>query len=180
MLGHILVPLDGSHRDEQVLPLVARLARGADAKITLMTIIALPSEYYAYPMWSGPVPANLMERDEQEAEEHLAQLKQSELLRELDVQTSVLTGFPVQELAQSIERERVDLVVMCSHGDVGFKRLVLGSVAQQIVQHCNVPVLIVKEQRQGQPLLSKGTPFQFIVALDGSPLSESVLKPAAT
>lgn len=180
MLGHILVPLDGSHRDEQILPLVARLARAANARITLITIIALPSEYYTYPMWSGPVPANMMERDAQEAEEHLKHLKQSDILRDLVVGTSVFSGFPVQELEAAIEREHVDLVVMCSHGDVGFKRLVLGSVAQQMVHHCNVPVLILKEQRQGQPMLGKGKPFQFTVALDGSPRSESVLKIAAT
>ncbi|GCE06533.1 universal stress protein [Dictyobacter aurantiacus] len=180
MLGHILVPLDGSHRDEQILPMVARLARAAHARVTLITIIALPSEYYAYPMWSGPVPANMVERDAQEAEEHLKHLKQSQMLRDLEVTISVFSGFPVQELEDAIEREHVDLVMMCSHGDVGFKRLVLGSVAQQMVRHSSVPVLILKEQRQGQPMLGKGMPFQFTVALDGSPGAESVLHIAAT
>lgn len=180
MLEHILVPLDGSHRDEQILPMVARLARAAHAKVTLITIIAVPSEYYAYPMWSGPVPANMVDRDAQEAEEHLKHLKQSALLSDLEVDTSVFSGFPVQELEDAIEREHVDLVMMCSHGDVGFKRLILGSVAQQMVRHSSVPVLILKEQRQGQPMLGKGTPFQFTVALDGSHGAESVLKIAAT
>jgi nucleotide-binding universal stress UspA family protein len=179
MFGHILVPLDGSQRDDQVLPVVARIARASGAQITLMTIVSLPSEYFMYPMWTGPVPADCIERDEREAEAHLNRLKESRILHGLVVHTVVFPGFLVERLTRTIGEQNIDLVVMCSHGAVGLKRMLMGSVAQQLVRTCTVPVLIIKEQNEGQSIVGRNKPFQFMVALDGSPMAESALKPAA-
>ncbi len=62
---------------------------------------------------------------------------------------------------------------MCSHGYTGFKRWALGSVAQKIIPHSSVPVLVL---RDGGPTLSV-KPLYALVALDGSPMSEEVLAP---
>ncbi len=43
------------------------------------------------------------------------------------------------------EAEGCDLIVMGSHGRQGVKALILGSVAQKVLTHAKVPVLIVKE-----------------------------------
>ncbi len=71
-----------------------------------------------------------------------------------------------------------DLIVMCSHGYTGFKRWLLGSVADKVARHAPVPILIVRE---GVPLSATEAeePVRALVALDGSPLSEAVFEPVA-
>src|SRR5262249_26307620 len=80
--------------------------------------------------------------------------------------------------------EHIDIIVMCSHGDTGFKRWALGSVAQQVSRHSPVPVLVLREDGTAptssfpdhlHPLRS----VTAMVALDGSKLAEVALEPAA-
>lgn len=61
-----------------------------------------------------------------------------------------LTGSPVAELLAFAEQEKVDLIVMASHGRTGFSRLVMGSVAEAIVRRAKCPVLIVKQPVVGE------------------------------
>lgn len=77
--------------------------------------------------------------------------------------------------------EHADLIVMCMHGQTGYRRWVLGSVSQHVARHAPMPVFIVREQ-QRLPLGGEGQPsraFCGLVPLDGSILAEAVLGPAA-
>ena len=74
---------------------------------------------------------------------------------------------------------------MCSHGDTGIKRFMLGSVAQKVAQHSTVPVLVLRQDGsvpvssfpdQLRPLRA----VMAVVALDGSALAEAALLPAAS
>jgi nucleotide-binding universal stress UspA family protein len=75
-------------------------------------------------------------------------------------------------ILNALEPLEVDLIVMCSHGYTGFKRWELGSIAHKIVHHSLVPVLLL---RDGGPTLVDST-VRALVPLDGSPLSETVLR----
>jgi nucleotide-binding universal stress UspA family protein len=71
----------------------------------------------------------------------------------------------------------IDLVVMATHGRGGLSRLWLGSTADYLVRHLDVPVLVVRPAagRRTEAPLSAG---QILVPLDGSPLAEEALAPA--
>lgn len=56
-----------------------------------------------------------------------------------------LTGPPVAQILKFAERERVDLIVIGSHGRTGFSRLLMGSVAEGVVRNAKCPVLVVKQ-----------------------------------
>lgn len=55
-----------------------------------------------------------------------------------------LTGLPVAQILKLAEHERIDLIVLGSHGRTGFSRLVMGSVAEGVMRGSTCPVLIVK------------------------------------
>src|SRR5262249_32655753 len=76
--------------------------------------------------------------------------------------------------------QAADLIVMCSHGHTGFKRWVLGSVAQHIARHAQTPVLIMREQGAAptSAQVEGDTGMRVLVALDGSERAEAVLAPA--
>ncbi|HEX9132317.1 MAG TPA: universal stress protein, partial [Ktedonobacteraceae bacterium] len=71
-----------------------------------------------------------------------------------------------------------NIIVMCSHGYTGFKRWVLGSVADKVTHYSPIPVLVLRE---GGPVPATAVqqPVRALVPVDGSQLSEAVLEPAA-
>jgi nucleotide-binding universal stress UspA family protein len=57
----------------------------------------------------------------------------------------VLLGDPAAELARFVAEEGCDLLVVGTHGRTGLSRLLLGSVAERVLRHAPVPVLVVRD-----------------------------------
>jgi nucleotide-binding universal stress UspA family protein len=62
------------------------------------------------------------------------------------VEPVLLEGHPATKLIRYAIEEKMDLIVMGSLGKTGLNRLLLGSVAENMVRHSKVPVLVVKEK----------------------------------
>lgn len=182
MLQHILVPLDGSSRAEQALPLAAHIARRTGGTISLLQVIPpeIGNGTYTYSragVLADEVQVVLM----QEARDYLERITYTEMLAGIGVRTRVATNLPAQEILNYAESEHVDLIVQCRHGFTGLKRWVMGSVAQKVVRHSPVPVLVISEKGLESPVVhpEQAQAIRVLVALDGSPLAESILLPAA-
>jgi nucleotide-binding universal stress UspA family protein len=177
MFERMLVPLDGSPRAEQALPVAARLARAAGGSVVLVQVVSPPTDFGGV---LAPVPLlteQVIEDDLAEATDYLKTVAESPTFGGIDT-TKVMFGSPAQHILATAESRAADLIVLCSHGRTGFTRWVLGSVAHQLVHHSPVPVLVL---RQGKPLpgADAARPLCALVALDGSPLAETALVPAA-
>jgi nucleotide-binding universal stress UspA family protein len=61
-----------------------------------------------------------------------------------DVSFEALVGNPWQETCAYAQRNRVDLIIVATHGRSGLQHVLMGSVAERIVQHAACPVLVVK------------------------------------
>jgi nucleotide-binding universal stress UspA family protein len=133
MFHHILVPLDGSARAEEALPVAARIVRASGGKLTVLRVLP-PFELGIYPVKSTMPPELPLKAEIAEANAYLAQVTSSDDLAGIDIQTSVLTGSPAQAIVLFEQLQHIDLVVMCSHGFTGFKRWWFGSVAQHVAQ----------------------------------------------
>ena len=57
----------------------------------------------------------------------------------------LLEGEPATEIVRAAEAEGAELIVLGTHGRTGLARLLMGSVAEQVVRHASCPVLIVKD-----------------------------------
>ena len=57
----------------------------------------------------------------------------------------VVQGLPATRIQEIAEREKAACIIMGTHGRVGLPRLALGSVAEKVVRHSNIPVTIVKD-----------------------------------
>jgi nucleotide-binding universal stress UspA family protein len=81
-------------------------------------------------------------------------------------------------LAQFVTKHHVDLVTMTTHGRGPLARAWLGSVADELMRSVTVPVLLVRP-KSGDQTTAKPHCFQnVLIALDGTPRSESILAPA--
>jgi nucleotide-binding universal stress UspA family protein len=122
----------------------------------------------------------MIEEDTAAAMRYFEDVKQSALLRDLQVECVAEVGLPASLILDQAEQQHADLIVMCSHGRSGLGRWVLGSVAEHVSRHASVPTLILSEH--GKIPLDSPDPEHLLRALtplDGSPLAETALAPAA-
>lgn len=168
MFTRILVPLDGSAEALAVLPVAAQLTRARQGTLILIRVYDLPP---------SDVPLGVIEAQEEQAQAYLTRVALRPDLAGLQVETKTLGGAVSLNLLDAVQEYQADLLVMRSHGRSGFKRWVLGSVAEDIIRHTSVPVLILHQPHDGQPA-NLAAPVA-LVALDGSPQAETSLLPAA-
>lgn len=145
MYQRILVPIDGSATSERALQEAIQLAAGK-AQLRLVYVIeegyALDAEGYAFINY-----ADLQEAFRQTGERALA--KAAEIVRQsgMTAETAVL-DVPGEHTANVIDNDalswKADLIVIGTHGRSGVGRLLMGSVAEHVVRHASVPVLLVR------------------------------------
>jgi nucleotide-binding universal stress UspA family protein len=145
LIQRLIVPLDGSELADQALPFAGRLAAQHDIPVRLVTVFDLPHELsvtMAYgAAFSQQMYDELLAEGRLEAEKLLA--KSKSLLRKMDVSVGhqLLEG-PVAKAIAGAAGEN-DMIVMTSHGRGGIRRLLLGSVASQLINQSDVPVVLV-------------------------------------
>jgi nucleotide-binding universal stress UspA family protein len=181
MLQRILVPLDGTPLAEEALPLAAQLARVTSTELFLLKIVTQSSQSSIVPVGPPFLMERVREADLAAARTYLAQVITYEHLDGIRVHAEAWEGSPVQSILHYAQIRQVDLVVMRSHGDVGLKRWLLGSVAQQFIRHSPIPVLILRSGSlaSGKNLATLKHSPRILVTLDGSALAEAALLPAA-
>ena len=142
MFKKIMVPLDGSSFAEEALPYARGLAK-CDSATILLARVDEPHE----PPPGVFVPATAIpEVFHLSVEEYLEQQAARLTLADLAVQTIVLEGKVSDALLKCARDENVDLIVMSTHGRTGLSRLLMGSVAEQVVHGAPCPVLLIRPQ----------------------------------
>lgn len=176
MFQRLLVPLDGSARAEQALPVAARIARSSGGSLLLVRVVS-PQVDASGGMLSMPlVNERISEAAQAEATAYLQSLAASPVCSGVDTRLEVCYGLPVHHLLACAQSPEVDLVVLCSHGRTGFLRWVLGSVAHALIHQCTRPILLL---RHSGAFPAGAGRLRTLVPLDGSPLAEAALHPAA-
>jgi nucleotide-binding universal stress UspA family protein len=171
---HILVPLDGSRLAESALATAVWLATKMSAQLTLIHVIEkkAPSAVHSDRHLVTP----------EEATRYLEEVSRRTALTGLRVETHVHT-VEVGDVARSIAEHSAelspDLVVMCTHGKGGARRLLFGVIAQQVIALGRTPVLMVRPSKE-TPVIATMRDFRTIlVPIDGDPGHEKGL-PMAT
>jgi nucleotide-binding universal stress UspA family protein len=137
----ILVPLDGSEQSAAILALVAKLRRRLHAAVELLHVLeALP------PAASPDVPLSLADASpgRPAARDYLERVAARFDGESPEVARVVLEGPAARVIARRIVDSRADLVAMTTHGRSGVARLLVGSVAEQVLRTADVPVLLWK------------------------------------
>lgn len=144
-INRVIVPLDGSDRALLAIPVAAAMARQLKAAVELVTAIDLPqivSPAMAYgPAFSPEFYAELEETTTQTASEHLDEAIAEFAKLGVTANKHVMLGSAIAGILDFTKHG--DLVVMTSRGQGGFKRWILGSVAEKLIRDCPAPVLLV-------------------------------------
>jgi nucleotide-binding universal stress UspA family protein len=141
-MKRILVGVDGSDESRAAARFAADIATATGAKLTVAGI-AFESDPMADPEWR--VRMRAFEEEEINRTTKITKELAAELVRPtLIVETIVESGPPAFALAEIARRMDVDLVVVGHRGRGAVKRLLMGSVADRLVQICPKPVTVVR------------------------------------
>jgi nucleotide-binding universal stress UspA family protein len=143
----VIVPLDGSELAERVLAPVAELARRVKLEVILFRAYTLPASVLA----ASPEAYYVASDEKLIAELHdeaVAYLKnKAQAMKETGVKkVSYIAeyGFAADQIISLAKKTRDNLIAMCTHGQSGVKRWVLGSVTETVVRHSGDPVLVIR------------------------------------
>jgi nucleotide-binding universal stress UspA family protein len=180
MFKRILVPLDGSERAEQALPVAARIARGSGGSVLLLQVIDVALFSYTY-VAHLPLMESLIETSLTKARNYLTEVTTSSMFNGVPTEIHVPFGSVTSQILSVADASEADGIVLTSHGYTGVTRWVLGSVAEYVVRHGSVPVLLLREGNASHADLYPETdrPVRALVPLDGSFLAKAALSPAA-
>lgn len=141
---HILVPVDGSPTSLVAVEHAIEFAKTLNSKITLVQVLTL-DPYIAAEYLSSSQTNDLIERARTSILENLAVAEQKFTDAGVTVDVKLLEGQVIQnEILDAISALNIDLVIMGSHGRTGLKKLLLGSVTQNLLSETQVPVLVVR------------------------------------
>jgi nucleotide-binding universal stress UspA family protein len=166
----IVIPLDGSHRAEAVLPAAFAIARRCGATVTLLHVLEhnAPetvhgeqhlSSTHAAAAYLNDV-ATRFGVDGVQTEQHVHENPEHDVARSIAAHAAEL---------------QVDLIALATHGSGGIRGFLFGSIAQQALRRTTTPVLLVRpDVRDGQ----RANYRKILVPLDGTPQA-SVALPVA-
>jgi nucleotide-binding universal stress UspA family protein len=165
----ILVPLDGSRLAESVLPVVTLLAHDLGAQIWLLHVVEErpPQAVHGEPHLTTAAAA----------EAYLAGVA-ARLGPGLTVETHVHShGEPnvAASIARHVIELQADMIALCTHGPRDVRRVVAGSMGQQVGRRATTPVLLVRPQQPAPAQIC-----DLLVPLDGTPAAARALPAAAT
>ncbi len=140
MYKRIALPLDGSALAEQALPHAIVQAERCQAELVLLKVLEpLQIHGLARPSieWVAECTTTL-------AREYLECIAAKVKQHGIPVQVATTDGHPPVAIVRFAEANEVDLIVMCTRGHSGFRRWLMGSVADRVVRGASVPVLLAR------------------------------------
>lgn len=144
-LNRILVATDLSENSDRAIEMACELSRRFQAELHLFHVFQPSGGLHPMPDVSDDVALQLKtESPLARAEQYLNTMLKSEEQEGLEVRRHVAIGDPVEITVRYAESSEIDLIVVGTHGFSGLTHLLLGSIAEEIVQKAPCPVLTVR------------------------------------
>jgi len=145
-IKRILYPCDFTGCSFQVLPYVRSMAEKYGAEIYLL-YVARNLHLYTSARKQHRLSSTLIEKTLKELKVMVEQFCDKHLLDCPNFRQRVAVGDPGEEIVKTVEKEKIDLVIMGTHGRKGLEHTLFGTVAHYVVTHSKAPVLIVNPYR---------------------------------
>jgi len=165
----ILIPLDGSSFSRKVINHVIKLFPPSSCELVLLKVASVPDElkesfsgakisgnWSTVMNWVPSIGAKKqMDPDKSayiervwgglkaEMVDNLAEIKEKLKERGYDVNLAIRFGDPAEEIISYTQLNKVDLVAMSTHGRLGFKRMIISTVAERVLPNVEVPVMML-------------------------------------
>lgn len=150
MLQRIVVPLDGSACAEHAFAYALRVAKAEGAELAVCSAVdpvSILGRNVEHPLAEAGV-ASATGQAQRFVDEAVAQARKAGVRAE----GYVALGEPAPSLVAFAAQHGADAIIMGTHGRSGFKRLAMGSVAEQVLRSAPCPVVVVREKAPAESL----------------------------
>ena len=149
----ILVPLNGSALAEKALPYAKSIAKLKKSNVILFAVSLTIFVERRDRLFSSYLEVNAKELNEEG----------------IKATTATSYGNVAEEIVKYANNNKIDLIVMATHGYTGAKKWMFGSITQKVLYGTKIPVLLIKAKAP-----EASAEFnRILVPVDGSPFSES-------
>jgi nucleotide-binding universal stress UspA family protein len=151
MIKRILVPLDGSKLAEVVLPYVEEFALKLGAEVFMISVTNSIQGYWPFEDAGQPDTVRLVPQGVCTREDHAAMYLSSaaKALEEkgIKVTKDVICGKTVQEIIFYANDNKIDLMVISTHGRTGLRKITHGSITAKLIKLARVPLTIIRPMK---------------------------------
>lgn len=147
MYKRILVATDGSKLSNMAVEHAISLADITGAEVVALKVVPrYPQTYFEGGVALAAAEVARIEKQwNDEAMAAVNAVKAAGQKKEVKVKpVTVKSDLIAEAIIAAAKRNKVDLIVMASHGRKGIKRLLLGSETQQVLTHSHIPVLVLR------------------------------------
>ena len=145
----ILVTIDGSESSKKATEYAISLAKKYDAQLIILYV--LYSELgFAYSNLLGVTTPkaiqDVLETQKNEVQKWFDEVKNKLKTSNISVTDKIIISASsiVGEIVAFADKEKIDLIILGTRGRTGFKKLLLGSVAEGVVTYSSCPVMVVR------------------------------------
>ena len=145
-LKSILVPTDFSEYSKKSLRYAVSFAKQFNASITLLYVVepaVFPSDFGFAQINFPDMEKDMLEKAEQELKQII-----NEVNSELKITSAVRSGIPFVEVTSFAGEEKMDLIIVATHGRTGVEHILFGSTAEKIIRKAPCPVLVVRAEER--------------------------------
>jgi nucleotide-binding universal stress UspA family protein len=142
LFSKVLVPVDGSENSLRALNTAVFLSRRIELQLTALNVMENPSTVY---LQSPKISTDQIDNYKRESEAILEKCKEIANKNGIKIQTVLMEGGnAAPKIIQYGEKENFDTIIMSHSGMSGFKKMLLGSVSNQLINQtkkCTVVIL---------------------------------------
>jgi nucleotide-binding universal stress UspA family protein len=142
MKNTILIAVDLSESSASVIKKGMELAIKMEASVILSSVIPIYVDYLQSQMSMVPTPWDEIYMAQKEAAIKELKLVQDKFPN-IPIEIYVEVGNAKDVVIEKALKEKVDYIVVGTHGRTGFSHVVMGSTAEYIVRHATMPVMVV-------------------------------------
>jgi nucleotide-binding universal stress UspA family protein len=146
MYNKVLVTLDGSELAECTLEHLRQLVAGCNIpEVVLLRVIEpLPGQTVAALAEAGGNLLNELEASQKEEASDYIQKMAAMLQKEgINAKPVLVSGYAAEEILNYAKNNKVDLIIMSTHGRSGIKRWIMGSVTNRVLHHSTIPIMTI-------------------------------------
>jgi nucleotide-binding universal stress UspA family protein len=140
----IMIATDGSRQVGKAIEAGIELAKLTGAKLYAVYVIAQAGYSPRDFGWEDSLRKFL----EAEARKAVTFVEETGKASGIRVEPVILEGHPAHKILEFAEQEGMDLIVMGTLGRSGLERFLMGSIAEKVVKHSKIPVMVVKGETE--------------------------------
>ena len=143
LFENILVPFDLSSTSNQSFKIALDIAQKYNSKVILLTCVE--GDAWHHKFYDARADSELLKKQSKVAKKYMEKLEDLAKKSGIQVKLQIIKSTSVvKDITTYAKSRKMDLIVMSSHGRTGLDKLILGSVANGVIQRSSIPVLLIK------------------------------------